>query len=400
MQTESRLSSWQVEEELTVEGERHIYIRVPGAAKVSNDLSVLIQREMEPPFLSAEGWGFEARPFAPEHISRDGQDLLIQLSDDYTDHINDFDPINLQIEGTDFQGVFPWVFEPHHKLYADQFTGEPGGETSPQVSFRASQSQIQVGQTVELIWQSDYADTLQASGDWQGVKALTGKDVVILSDAGKKEFILDAVGKGGASVASVVVHVSAEPTRPPWLIPLIVGIVILLLIVLFWFWPSSQGSEPEPEPEPEPNPPWTDPVEPPEPTPVPDPYGNGGNGGASSTTIQDPFEQLKVLIANGQYNKAREKLDELTKADSHPGAALIAAENLGNPNFTPGLFDERNDDVTLKYYRLACEGGVGARSSLEAWQQGLMAENQQLHSAALKSMIEDKIPAAFQNCKN
>lgn len=89
---------------------------------------------------------------------------------------------------------------------------DPGPEPDePTVEIDADQLLVPVGVTTTLFWESDDADTCEASGGWSGTKALEGSEVVTINAT--TTYTLTCTGEGGEATESVVV--AAEVIEEP-----------------------------------------------------------------------------------------------------------------------------------------------------------------------------------------
>lgn len=100
------------------------------------------------------------------------------------------------------------------RVTSDWQTLTTNAVTQPAVSIKVSSGTVQVGSTITVSWASSHADSVAASGSWSGAKALSGSERITLKTAGSRQFIVTAVGEGGAkTVASVTVAVSLAPKK-------------------------------------------------------------------------------------------------------------------------------------------------------------------------------------------
>ena len=84
---------------------------------------------------------------------------------------------------------------------------------APTVSLTADATDLRVGDTVRLTWTAGGAETLTASGDWSGTKAVGGTQDVVVDRAGDLTFSVTAIGGGGTTTATVNVRVAHAPAQ-------------------------------------------------------------------------------------------------------------------------------------------------------------------------------------------
>lgn len=406
---------WRVEEELMPTGGRKIYLRAPGSASLGTNLQVLVSRFSEPPFLTEMGWSEESNPLDPQWVGVDGNDLLIELNADHADEIGDYETIEVRIVGSDLVGSVSWMMEPHTRL------------PKPQIDLSVSTASIEPGQSVTLTWNASNIGTLLADGQWSGEKETAGEETVKLESSGDFEFVLYDPDLGDDARASVFVRVTAPevvPPKPEKMLPdppiggeeppkatfwdkyrkLIIAAAIILLVILLMIglWtvlkiddqpdPPLGGGEDTPRSTEEPPQPEPDPVPP---------------SGPVTLASGDSIERLKQLIRDRQFEDdpaaglqgARSLLNELL-GQGNAEAALIGATASRGPNFLAGLFDERSDGRSLQYMRVACEGGVGARSDLSDWLAQLEQEQARFPSESAREMINVHVPAMLNSCND
>ena len=77
------------------------------------------------------------------------------------------------------------------------------GSTSNQVvinSFTADQTSVVAGcNSITLSWSSSYSTSCSASGSWDGSKATSGTEVLLMSDVGTFEYLLVCSNSSGSS---------------------------------------------------------------------------------------------------------------------------------------------------------------------------------------------------------
>ena len=236
-------SSWKIEEELTDGGERTLFVRIPKVEIVPPTVAIQIRRPNEPPFLTSDGWGSEAEALVPDSVVRDGGDLLLAIPSEYAVWIDDFEPIEVALEGTDVVGALPWVIEPHVKIGGDD--SEDSEEINvkptaiPHVRISTSKSMVLVGSNVELQWESENADSVAAIGDWSGDLGVSGMKEIQVSKPGENVFSLVAHGASDNGKDSVKVT-----GIPRWLIVLAITLVtIILLGLILWFVVKQQNPQ-------------------------------------------------------------------------------------------------------------------------------------------------------------
>ena len=384
-------SSWKIEEELTDGGERTLFVRIPKVEIVPPTVAIQIRRPNEPPFLTSDGWGSEAEALVPDSVVRDGGDLLLAIPSEYAVWIDDFEPIEVALEGTDVVGALPWVIEPHVKIGGDD--SEDSEEINvkptaiPHVRISTSKSMVLVGSNVELQWESENADSVAAIGDWSGDLGVSGMKEIQVSKPGENVFSLVAHGASGNGKDSVKVT-----GIPRWLIVLAITLVtIILLGLILWFVVKQQNPQEGTTQE-----------------------GTTQEGTTQEGTTQEGTTQGNTLACSGpsgggiardvdqmlscgKHEEARTKIEELTgKGDAE--AALVAAEHLGARPFKPGLYNTGDDKMAFLNYRLACEGNSAAKPALEKWLQQLQLEQQTQPSERKRDLIDNRIPALLQTC--
>jgi hypothetical protein len=84
--------------------------------------------------------------------------------------------------------------------------------TAPSVSVETDHTAVVVGDSVTLTWSSTAAESLTATGDWSGaLDPEGGSRTIEIAEAGDHTFTITADGRGGRTVASVVVGASLPP---------------------------------------------------------------------------------------------------------------------------------------------------------------------------------------------
>ena len=81
------------------------------------------------------------------------------------------------------------------------------GSTSNQAvinSFSADQTSIVAGNSITLSWSSSYSTSCSASGSWDGSKATSGTEVLLMSDVGTFEYLLVCSNSSGSSAQKSV----------------------------------------------------------------------------------------------------------------------------------------------------------------------------------------------------
>lgn len=95
---------------------------------------------------------------------------------------------------------------------------EPEPETEhPSLHLSSSRSHVTSGESITLNWQSEHADNCEASGDWQGIKPVSGSEV-ITNVIQTQSFSMTCTGGGGSALAITSVSTIGELTlswQPP-----------------------------------------------------------------------------------------------------------------------------------------------------------------------------------------
>ncbi|MEM6639946.1 MAG: hypothetical protein AAF610_08590 [Pseudomonadota bacterium] len=83
----------------------------------------------------------------------------------------------------------------------------------PGVTFSASATTVEAGDSTELSWSTTNASGCRASGDWSGARATSGTETVgpLAADS---RFVLECSGPGGVTVDAVDVNVTIPPPPP------------------------------------------------------------------------------------------------------------------------------------------------------------------------------------------
>ena len=87
---------------------------------------------------------------------------------------------------------------------------EPEPE-APTVEVTANPLVVMVGETTELTWSSEYADSCEASGDWSGAKSTSGSQELVVNAT--STYVITCTGEGGEVDESVTVA-AVIPTEP------------------------------------------------------------------------------------------------------------------------------------------------------------------------------------------
>ena len=420
MAEEDKASSWKVEEKLDDSGERTVLVRLPDIDVMPPKLAIQVRRPNEPPFLTAEGWGYDAEELVPESVERDGRDLLLAIPSEYAVWIDDYEPVEIALEGTDLVGSLPWVIEPHVKIGEDAPIDQP---PVPRVRISVNEPQVNLGKNVLLQWESEHANSVSAVGNWSNDMDLSGEQEVTVTKPGVNVFSLVAQGPGGNADSSIEV----KGKIPRWLIILAIALLVVMLLgATVWFFNKKPPTK-QPEitqgrtTQGETNQSGT--------TQGGTNQGEttqGGTNQAESIQEKNQTEPQTVLsdssccsdrsepgcagpvgggiawdvdqmLSCGNQQEARNKIEELTgKGDAE--AALIAAEHLGARPFKRGLYDAGDDRMAFFYYRLACEGNSAARPVLEKWLQQLQLEQSTQPSERKRDLINNRIPGLLQTC--
>ncbi len=87
------------------------------------------------------------------------------------------------------------------------------GSASPSILISASPAAIPLGQSSTLTWSSTSADGCIATGDWSGLRSVSGSEVVTPSSTGAKTYTLSCSGPGGTNSSSAMVNVCRRHCR-------------------------------------------------------------------------------------------------------------------------------------------------------------------------------------------
>ena len=81
--------------------------------------------------------------------------------------------------------------------------GEPSTPSVPSasISISVSSPQIYLGNDVTISWSTTNATSCEASGDWSGVKSLSGEEVITQNSSGQKSFTLTCQNSEGSSTS-------------------------------------------------------------------------------------------------------------------------------------------------------------------------------------------------------
>lgn len=86
---------------------------------------------------------------------------------------------------------------------------------APAVTFRAFPSKVEVGDTVTLSWETQYANECAASQDWSGSYGIAGSKTLTVSSSGVKNYTLTCSNAGGSQAKSASATGVAVPALPP-----------------------------------------------------------------------------------------------------------------------------------------------------------------------------------------
>jgi len=83
--------------------------------------------------------------------------------------------------------------------------GNTGGTSNQAVinSFTTDQTSIVAGNSITLSWSSSYSTSCSASGSWDGSKATSGTEVLLMSDVGTFEYLLICSNSSGSSAQNL-----------------------------------------------------------------------------------------------------------------------------------------------------------------------------------------------------
>ena len=84
--------------------------------------------------------------------------------------------------------------------------GGGGSSTSiplPNISISTNATNVNLDDTVELSWNVSNATSCSATGDWTGVKSISGNETIPVSKPGSNSFGLSCTGEGGSASNSV-----------------------------------------------------------------------------------------------------------------------------------------------------------------------------------------------------
>lgn len=89
-------------------------------------------------------------------------------------------------------------------------TGSP-----PVITFTAFPAKVVTGKNVTLHWNTMYASSCLASGDWSGPQTVSGRATFPTNAAGTRDFQLSCSNPGASTVAATSVTATAPPAFPP-----------------------------------------------------------------------------------------------------------------------------------------------------------------------------------------
>lgn len=92
-------------------------------------------------------------------------------------------------------------------------SANPTPSISPIVTFGAAPAQdMPMGSEFSISWQSSNASACEASGSWTGEKAVSGSEMLLVSEVGEKTYTMTCSGDGGSASDSLEVTVVNLPT--------------------------------------------------------------------------------------------------------------------------------------------------------------------------------------------
>jgi hypothetical protein len=91
-------------------------------------------------------------------------------------------------------------------------TAEVATDLAPDLQFDEGDSTLRRGQSTMLTWTSGDADSVVASGDWTGSKALSGSTSVSPTRIGANTYVLEASNANGSTTTQVTVTVTRQAT--------------------------------------------------------------------------------------------------------------------------------------------------------------------------------------------
>ncbi len=86
----------------------------------------------------------------------------------------------------------------------------------PTLSLLASVESTEINSEFSLSWSTTNANSCSASGDWSGVKSISGNETITEAEAGNKTYTLSCSGEGGEISLSVEVEITNEINNGLW----------------------------------------------------------------------------------------------------------------------------------------------------------------------------------------
>ncbi len=122
----------QVEQLSSDQGKSNVHLRLLHTPALSPDVMIQVQPISEPLFLSAEGWSSEPISIIPCRVKTEGQDVLIDIGDQYTTYISQYDSIKVNVVNHNASIGSAIEIQLASQQYASGITAKPNMEI-PQV---------------------------------------------------------------------------------------------------------------------------------------------------------------------------------------------------------------------------------------------------------------------------
>lgn len=355
-----------------------LFIRLKNVTKISlGETKLSLSRREDPSFLGVAGWSTQPQLMAPLSMgSREG-DLYFEIDDGLLFEVQAYSSLAVEINEEEFVGVLRW----DAKELESDFT----------IDEDVALDQVTV----------DKIDLPQTGASGLNGGTIKGPDI---GEIEKEEEPEAEINNENQFVKKLLV------------ILLILLLLALVAFALYSVFGNKRGADALPgsdtttQDEVEPEETKVDEVEPekfkPEEVMPAEVAPEGVTPEEITLKIPEPeestdlLEQFKAAIDADDFVTAKDRLKRLTAA-SDAEAAMIAAELAGGPDFKPGLFDERDDYISLDYYRMACnEGSADAAAKLDGFRQALIDEGARdggLSSTA-DSLVYETLPAEIGRC--
>ena len=89
--------------------------------------------------------------------------------------------------------------------------GSSSNNPAPEVNLSASKTDLLVPGNTTIQWSSNNSTSCLATGDWSGTYGTSGTEVINISSAGTKNFILTCEGPGGSNNNSISLSLNTDP---------------------------------------------------------------------------------------------------------------------------------------------------------------------------------------------